>query len=546
MKKLKNNPQKKSQKKSNRGKSDNKAKPKNPLLHTNRTAINARINICKWLEELFKQGNGDANAVLIKLTKCGSRSLFDVSRGNARLNVKLNASAKGAVLWSGLARCGRSSCPICCDIKSKALMLESTAWVFKNRDAISKNENALMTLTRWHSYNSCPKDLFDDLHQQMKILAEWFEMYGKRYKRRKKKPFRGYVGCLEITWGDNGLHFHWHIYYTSPQNEIRELKSWHKNMVAKYTEKSLKLGMKVDMPDSVKKKAFKLVKKNYVDKDTGKTVKCDVKSILNYINKGLWETTGNTNKVKHKRGGRSIFDVNSVHSAKMFLKFFEITKHKRFLRLVGDCSTIKKQGKENVEKAISRGDIDFEESMKTIYEIDINDIYHSAKVSKCNDVAEEITTREIIDMDVMKTLCDDIMNEASDATRLHKIKCDDQPTIHKSYENENGDVIHVDTDWSHPPPWVYFRKNEIGYFGPAFNGNRKYKNPMRVWDAYKSRKWKHPIYGWPMLGTDNILYWYYHEKLNADDIKKMMMNIHPDRPLDYWSDPIPYVDDGEF
>lgn len=457
--------------------------------HPSRSALMTRKNILKWLSWLIEQEKKKAGpkTALLKsaerikksLCSCGSRSLYEVSKYKAKVDVKLNASSKGAVLWSGMARCEKSQDPVCLVIKSKALVMYSTAWTYKNRTHLVKNYNCLLTFTRWHSAESSLSDLYDDLDTQLKSLSQFNRDKSRNYS---KDDFRGHLCSLEATKADNGVHVHWHVFYTTPHlAERNRLETWYFKQRKKYNEKCKKLGMKREMPKDFEQLGFKVLKRE----------KCSVKKVLNYINKGLWETTSSGTKEKQKKKGNSIFSIESKKDLLMFIDFCEVTSGKQFYRASGVCKGIRGGDRESktidVEKMLAHGEMQLEEQMRAIFTLHIEDNCFGVKTSHCNKVASDITEQEMTDLHEMTTYVEHYMSSLDFCSHYRFENCPEQfsDDIHKDFQpwSKNGESgYHWTNEESYKLYCEYQDRNNHKKYGRPFKNN----DGVWGWSVYES------------------------------------------------------------
>lgn len=410
---------------------------KSPL----RASIWHKSNIINWMEKLSNKFSNEgkiieanlAHEIKKSLLSCCSKSIFEVTDGKAKLNVELKADKKENFYWSAMARCKKVSDPYCANFRSKMMLLLSMAWCFKHRKKIEQNHNSFLTFTSHHTKNTSVSSLYKRLDEQMTKLQRWFAVYGEKNNKfgNTKLTFRGYTMSMEATAGPNGVHLHWHVFYTcESEQEMLELQRWYFKLI-----KRLDLELKKEfrsyktMPMSKQKNGFKILS----NKDNS------VKNIMNYIAKGITETVSPHTKTKQRKENKLVFMIENMNEAKMYFDFYYAVAGKRLFRSAGVCKEITgSQTKEDdIQSLIDKGEIDLNESMQTLYTIEVEKVWGKILARKTNDVSLELIEKYITDLEEMKTYVtkffDNEIENLPPESWYHQVKekvwCDTEKTI---------------------------------------------------------------------------------------------------------------------
>lgn len=310
------------------------------------------------------------------LAKCSSRTIFDMAWKNYRRLCKkdhkegLDSSNRSTpkvseyVDWKGdeesdsltvlgLAKCKRIQCPICCMSRSLLRRRNALEWAKE----ISWNEFYAVSITFTVSHTLSDSDtpkkflkVLDALTDSLKSFSSYFRSISKSSGRGYKSPnpeSLGYISSLECTYGENGLHPHFHtILFTKSIQDVERFREWFRKDRARLWRKSGKSLLR--MPDFNEEKSFQIL--------VSPNEKSGPEKIISYVNKGLFETISVVDKDRTwSKSSKNIFQISS-DEMKYFCVFFEATRGKRFYRSGGICRQI---------KGISQQIKDFEEGTKS-------------------------------------------------------------------------------------------------------------------------------------------------------------------------------------
>jgi hypothetical protein len=273
-------------------------------------------------------------------------------------SVKTDSKPRGKLAVLGLARCCRIQCPVCC--YSKVIPRRNLALEWMAGRDWSGYYGVFLTFTVHHKLKDSEsadsfKPVLENLCTSLEKFSSWFRDLGKVNKTKtgylSPCPHDlGYLSTLEVTFGKNGLHPHFHVLFlTKAESDIYKLKEFFKKdrvRVWKSAGKSL-----LRMPDINEDQSFK------VFLTPGENLAQE--KVLSYLSKGLYETLSSTTKTEQKtETSKSIFNL-SGEELKYFVTFFESTKGKRFYRAGGICREITKrlegQGQEGEDKSLAEG-----------------------------------------------------------------------------------------------------------------------------------------------------------------------------------------------
>jgi hypothetical protein len=190
-------------------------------------------------------------------------------------------------------------------------------------------------------------EVLDNLDTSLKKFSNWFRNITSDAPRAYKSTnpdSLGYISSLEFTFGNNGLHPHFHtVFLTKSSEDVGRLREFFKRDRARvWTESGLSLAR---MPDFNEDESFKifLVPGN----------ETPAEKVMSYVSKGLFETLSSVTKDRQRgEGSKSIFQL-SGNELKYFCTFFESTKGKRFYRSGGICKEIP-----SVSEALENNDLD--------------------------------------------------------------------------------------------------------------------------------------------------------------------------------------------
>ena len=443
---------------------------------------------CKMPKHI-KDNYNAAHAAHKALNSCGRSSIFEVSKGKGPDLIKIVANESGKVSSTGMAMCKRSQCQVCGAIKSDILFARCHEWLKDGTVAkrFEGNDTYMMTLTRWHTKNSCPEQLLQDLLTQFKRYANKFRKFKQRHGLSDEE-FRGYFGALEITHGGyfgNGLHFHFHIIVTTPFSDEKESdKAWLFEQRAKFSKPGHEMPIENE-------------KKHFIEVPKGKSIE----EAIFYLCKGLKETGGFGKKLALSSSSKKIFDIDDNFDLEAYIKFFKLTNGKRFFRYGGCFKQINKIEmdreydnaamidvddfefkKDDDEDGIEddENEIDEDESpskqMKTVVQIvpmtmygigtgiilreatptqfepDIPVYYCASYLVRY--MIEEISSKNITDIKEMRKICDDLHSEEAKLIESMRIK-----SIH--WREENTDEVKKYYDNYDSDDDCYYKNEEI-------------------------------------------------------------------------------------
>ena len=339
-------------------------------MHRSRIAMGKK----HWFSaKLLEQAKNESETELAKkmrrisfsLTACGSRTLWAVAiqgylarckkakdKGEDWRQYQVPAveesiewqgevgGEEGVLKTTGLARCERMQCPICCNQISSLRRKLALDWA-KDKNW-SEYYVVALTFTVPHQLSDSEtsrrfKKIMDNLGKSASDFSSWVRNIRKADVgngfRSSCPESLGFISSLEVTFGENGLHPHFHsLFFTKSKDDVDALKKWFRRDRVRVwrTGNALKR-----MPDVNEELGFKLLVEPF---GIGKA---NLEVILSYLNKGLFETLSVATKDKAKGKSKTIFQLSGPE-LKYFCTFFEATKGKRFYRSGGICKEIKK------------------------------------------------------------------------------------------------------------------------------------------------------------------------------------------------------------
>lgn len=305
-------------------------------------------------EELAKRMREVAN----HLSKCGSTTIWDVANKGYQKRLKTNRnllppnidetvewrgddSNFGKLALLGLARCHRVQCPLCSYVQT--IIRRNYALEWAKKQDWSGYYGVFLTFTVSHKFSDSEtvprlKRLIDKLNNSQKNYSAWF----KRLSNKREVGYRssdpeslGTLSSLEITFGKNGLHPHFHtMFLTRSLEDVEKLKDFfRKDRVRVWKDGGNSL---LRMPNENEDKSFSVFLSPHENGEMAS------EKVLQYISKGVFETLSAVTKDEQKESiSRSIFNLTG-HDLKYFCNFFEATKRKRFYRAGGICKGISK------------------------------------------------------------------------------------------------------------------------------------------------------------------------------------------------------------
>jgi hypothetical protein len=291
------------------------------------------------------------------LKKCGSTTIWDVANRGYRKRLKANPrtlppkvdetvewrgedSETGKLALLGLARCQRVQCPLCSYVQTVIRRNYALEWA-RSQDW-SGYYGVFLTFTVSHKLFDSEKPtrfkkVLEKLNKSQKRYSDWFKhLSSKRlvgYKSSTPDSL-GTLSSLEITFGNNGLHPHFHtMFLTRSLEDVEKLREFfRKDRVRGWKESG---GSLLRMPNENEDKSFVV----FLSPDAkGENAS---EKVLQYVSKGLFETLSSVSKDEQKGTSKSIFNLIG-HELKYFCTFFESTKRKRFYRAGGICKGISK------------------------------------------------------------------------------------------------------------------------------------------------------------------------------------------------------------
>ena len=315
------------------------------------------------------------------LLKCGSSTIWDVANRGWRKRLQKDSSAKEpnieefiemsgngesvehSLSVSGLARCKRIQCPLCCYTRS--LSRRSLALDWAQDYDWSGYYGVLLTFTVPHKLVDSEErksfgKVLEKLNASMVRFSGWFRGISCSFKGgylSENPEDLGYISSLEFTFGKNGLHPHFHtVFLTKCEKDIDKLREFFmRDRVRVWKESGHSL---LRMPDINESKSFEIF--------LYPSDKLAIEKVVNYVSKGLFETLSSETKSEQKsKTSKSIFEL-TAHELKYFCTFFESTSGKRFYRAGGICKQITK------EKETS-GNSKVDETIKSIIRISTKD-----------------------------------------------------------------------------------------------------------------------------------------------------------------------------
>jgi hypothetical protein len=311
------------------------------------------------------------------LSKCGSSTIWDVANRGWRKRLQTDSGAKEpnidefvevsgsgesvehSLSVSGLARCKRIQCPLCCYTRS--LSRRSLALDWAQDYDWSGYYGVLLTFTVPHRLVDSDNrksflKVLNKLSDSMKRFSGWFRGISCSLKDgylSADPDSLGYVSALEFTFGANGLHPHFHtVFLTKCEKDIDKVREFFmRDRVRIWKESGNSL---LRMPDINESKSFEVF--------LYPSDKLAIEKVVNYVSKGLFETLSSETKSEQKsKTSKSIFELTG-HELKYFCTFFESTSGKRFYRAGGICKEITKE-KETI------GSSKVDETIKSIIRI---------------------------------------------------------------------------------------------------------------------------------------------------------------------------------
>lgn len=292
------------------------------------------------------------------LKKCGSTTIWDVANRGYLKRLKVNKNIlppdiDEAVEWRGedsntgrlsllgLARCQRVQCPLCSYVQTVIRRNYALEWA-KYQDW-SGYYGVFLTFTVSHKLADSEtvskfKKTLERLDKSIKRYSAWFNNLTKAARQgylSSCPDSLGSLSSLEITFGYNGLHPHFHtMFLTKSADDVEKLREFfRKDRVRVWKEGG---GSLLRLPDKNEEKSFVV----FLTPQEG--IKDASEKVLQYVSKGLFETLSSVTKdVQKEVTSKSIFHLHR-HDLKYFCTFFEATKRKRFYRAAGICKGISK------------------------------------------------------------------------------------------------------------------------------------------------------------------------------------------------------------
>jgi hypothetical protein len=293
------------------------------------------------------------------LTKCGSTTIWDVANRGYLKRRKVDPSVSppnidenvewrgedsdvGRLALLGLARCHRVQCPLCSYVQT--IIRRDFALEWAKQHDWSGYYGVFLTFTVSHKLadsETVPrfKKTVDKLNKSQARYSAWFNNLTKEARRgyiSECPESLGTLSSLEITFGKNGLHPHFHtMFLTKSLDDVEKLREFfRKDRVRVWKESG---GSLLRMPDENEDKSFVVFLTPHEGLSAGAGEK-----VLQYVSKGLFETLSSVTKDTQKEStSKSIFNLQG-HDLKYFCTFFEATKRKRFYRASGICKGISK------------------------------------------------------------------------------------------------------------------------------------------------------------------------------------------------------------
>jgi len=293
------------------------------------------------------------------LNVCGSTTIWDVANRGYLKRRKTNPnilppnigetvewrgedSDKGRLSLLGLARCHRVQCPLCSYVQT--IIRRDFALEWAKKQDWSGYYGVFLTFTVSHKLSDSEtsvrfKKTIDKLNKSQSKYSAWFNnLFNKRGVgyRSSCPDSLGTLSSLEITFGKNGLHPHFHtMFLTKSLDDVEKLREFfRKDRVRVWKEGG---GSLLRMPDENEDKSFVV----FLTPNEGVGVNASEK-VLQYVSKGLFETLSPVTKDEQReQTSKSIFKL-SGHDLRYFCTFFEATKRKRFYRAGGICKGISK------------------------------------------------------------------------------------------------------------------------------------------------------------------------------------------------------------
>lgn len=303
------------------------------------------------------------------LTKCGSTTIWDVANRGYLKRRKTNPnisppdieetvewrgedSNTGRLSLLGLARCHRVQCPLCSYVQTIIRRDFALEWA-KNQDW-SGYYGVFMTFTVSHKLSDSEtvtrfKKTLERLDKPIKRYSVWFNNLTKTTRQGYISPFPeslGSLSSLEITFGKNGLHPHFHtMFLTKSKEDVEKLREFFRKDRVKVWKESG--GSLLRMPNENEDKSFVV----FLTPHEGVGIDASEK-VLQYVSKGLFETLSPVTKDEQReQTSKSIFKL-SGHDLRYFCTFFEATKRKRFYRAGGICKGISKLKDEQKDREV--------------------------------------------------------------------------------------------------------------------------------------------------------------------------------------------------
>jgi len=298
-------------------------------------------------------------AVAEHLKKCGSTTIWDVANRGYMKRLKVDRSlrppnidevvewrgedsSEGKLSLLGLARCQRVQCPLCSYVQTVIRRNYALEWA--SSQDWSRYYGVFLTFTVSHKLadsETSPrfKKVLERLDRSLSKYSMWLSNLSKNTRQGYLSPCPeslGTLSSLEITFGKNGLHPHFHtMFLTKSSEDVEKLRDFfRKDRVRLWKEGG---GSLLRMPDENEDKSFVV----FLSPQEGGE-KFAGEKVLQYVSKGLFETLSSATKDDHKEStSRSIFKLTGP-DLKYFCTFFEATKRKRFYRAGGICKGITK------------------------------------------------------------------------------------------------------------------------------------------------------------------------------------------------------------
>jgi hypothetical protein len=293
------------------------------------------------------------------LTKCGSTTIWDVANRGYLKRRKTNPnisppdidetvewrgedSDTGRLSLLGLARCHRVQCPLCSYVQT--IIRRDFALEWAKKQDWSGYYGVFLTFTVSHKLSDSEtvarfKKMLERLDKSVKRYSSWFNNLTKSARKGYISACPESVGSLsslEITFGKNGLHPHFHtMFLTKSLEDVEKLREFfRKDRVRVWKEGG---GSLLRMPEKNEDKSFVV----FLTPHEGVGINAGEK-VLQYVSKGLFETLSPVTKDEQRdQTSKSIFRL-SGHDLMYFCTFFEATKRKRFYRAGGICKGISK------------------------------------------------------------------------------------------------------------------------------------------------------------------------------------------------------------